>query len=64
MCFDHALQDVAHGQRLALTSEVISDRQNGPQVVGRVPPFGGEEAIVEVKPADLGTDIERPTDWV
>lgn len=64
VCLDHALQDVAHGQRLALTGKMVCDRQDSPQVVGGVPPFRGEEAIIEIKPTDLGANIECTADWV
>lgn len=64
VCLDHALQNVAHSQQLALTGKVICDRKNGPQVVGRVPPFRGEEAVIEIEPADLSTNIESTADWV
>ena len=64
MCLDHTLQNVAHGQRLALAGKMVGDRQDSPQVVRWVPPFRGEEAIVEVEPPDLRANVERAADWV
>ena len=61
---DHALEDLMDGQRLALASEMIGDRENGPQVIRRVSPLSREEAVVVVEPPDLGADVECTADRV
>ena len=61
---DHALEDIMDGQRLALASEMIGDRENGPQVIRRVSPLSREEAVVVVEPPDLGADVECTADRV
>ena len=33
VCFDHALEHVTNGQRLTLAREMVSDRENGAQIV-------------------------------
>lgn len=38
VCLDHGLQDVTDSQRLALTSKVISDSENGSEVVRGMTP--------------------------
>ena len=35
---DHGLENVMDGQRLSLAGEVISNREDGTQVIGRMPP--------------------------
>ena len=37
--FDHALEDVLDRDGLALTRQVVRDGEDGPEVVGRVPPW-------------------------
>jgi hypothetical protein len=70
---DHGLQDVLHGQDLAIsefsTSTVgsrypVSDSQDGAQVVRRVAPLGSEPAVVVVEPSNHGTDVESAIDGV
>jgi hypothetical protein len=60
---DHGREHVAHGQwRLARGDGVarapIGGSKNGTDVVGRVPPFRRQPAVVEIEPADHGADIE------
>ena len=49
---------------LALTGEMISYGQNSSQVVLGVAPLSGEEAVIEIEPADLRPDIECTPDRV
>jgi hypothetical protein len=37
--FDHALENVFDGDMLTLACEVISDSENGSEIVGRVTPW-------------------------
>ena len=61
---DHAREDVMYGELLALTGEMISDGENGTQVVGWVTPFCGEETVVEIEPSDHRSNVERAPDGV
>ena len=47
-----------------LPAQIVSQRQEGAQVVGRMPPFGGQPGVVEIQPADLGADRERRLDGI
>ncbi|MNI30814.1 hypothetical protein D3C73_846730 [compost metagenome] len=64
MRLDHAGQHVTHGQRgLAggdsRARQPIGRGQDAAQIVGRVPPFGGQPGVVEIQPADHRADVER-----
>lgn len=61
---DHTLEDIADLQWLALTGKVISDGEDGTEVVRGVTPLGCQEAVIEVQPTDLGTNVEGTTDRV
>ena len=58
MRLDHGLEDVAHGQRLALAREVVGDGEDRAEVVRGVSPLGREPAVVEVEPTDHGANVE------
>ena len=58
VCLDHSLQDVAHGELLALASKMIGHGEYGTEIVRRMTPFRSKEAIVKVKPADLRANVE------
>ena len=61
---DHAREDVMHGELLALTGEMISDGEDGTQVVGWVTPFCGEETVIEIEPSDHCSNVESAPDGV
>ena len=70
---DHGLENVTHGERLAAgevtaslvgASNPVGNGQNGTEVVARVPPFGGQPAVIVVEPPDHGTDVEGAIDGV
>lgn len=46
--FDHRLEHVADGERLALSRKVVGDCKDSTKVVRRVAPFGSEPAVIEV----------------
>lgn len=48
MRLDHAFQDIAHSQGLALARKMVGNGEDGPQIIGGMPPFRCEEAVVEV----------------
>lgn len=70
---DHGLEDVLDVEDLA-TGEVaaglvgavdpVSDGEDGAKVVRGVTPLGGQPAVVEVKPADHGANVEGTVDRV
>jgi hypothetical protein len=60
----HAHEDVMYGELLTLTGKMISDGEDGTRVVGWVTPFCGEEAVIEVKPSDHHSNVERAPDGV
>ena len=64
MCLDHGLEDVANRDWLALPCEVVRNCEDGTQIVRRMPPFSSKEAIVEIKPANLSTNVKSTTDGV
>ena len=41
VCLDHCLQNVAYCEGLTLASEMVCDRKNGSQVIGRMTPYPG-----------------------
>ncbi len=60
--FDHRGQHVAHHERLLAgghvrAADVVRDRENAAEVVGRMSPLGGEPRVVEVEPANHAADV-------
>lgn len=64
MGLDHTLENVTDGQGLALTSEVISNSKDGTKVIRGVTPLCCQEAVVEVQPTDLSTNVEGTTNGI
>ena len=64
MGLDHPLENIANGQGLPLTCQVIGHSKDCAEVVRRVTPFCREPTIVEVKPADLSANVEGSADRV
>ena len=64
MSLNHTREDVMYGELLTLTGEMISDGEDGTQVVGWVTPFCGEETVIEVEPSDHCSNVERAPDGV
>jgi hypothetical protein len=64
MGLDHGSQDVVDGQGLTLTGKVISNREDGTEVVGWVTPFSSKPAIIEVEPSDDSSDVESTPDRI
>jgi hypothetical protein len=44
VCLDHSFQNILNSERLSLTSEVISNSENGTQIVRRMTPFAGSQS--------------------
>ena len=67
-CFAPAFHSsVGEGEGSAcgdLAAQVISDAEDGAEVVGGMAPFGGEPSVVEIEPADDATDVEGRGDGV
>ena len=66
---DHRAQHVPHrGERCARAPlgarQIIRNRQNGAEIIGRVTPFRGEPGIVEVQPAYRRADVEGRADRI
>lgn len=66
---DHAGENVANGQwRLAVgdgcARQPVTDGQDSAEVVTGMAPLGCQPAIIEVKPSDLGANVEGSSDWV
>lgn len=61
---DHTLENVTNGQRLTLTGEMVCNGEDGTKVVRGVTPLGCQEAVVEVQPTDLSTNVEGTTDGI
>lgn len=61
---DHARENIMDGELLTLTGEMISDGEDGTQVVGWMAPFCGEETVVEVEPSDHRSNVKRAPDGV
>lgn len=64
---DHSLQDISDLEDLAVAEvaaglvgscDPVGGCEDGTQVVGGVTPLGGQPAVVEVQPADHGSDVE------
>ena len=67
MRLDHGQQHIAHRQRrlargVRPPAEVSGDREDGAEVIRRMPPLGREPSVVEVEPADHRTDVEGRLD--
>ena len=63
MRFDHAGEDIAHGQRFfagsnGLARQVVGHGQDAAEVVGGVTPFRGQPGVIEVEPANHAADVE------
>jgi len=66
---DHRVEHCANGQRCfavgqTFLRQVICHRKNGPEVIRRMPPFGGEPGVVVIKPAHDAADIPCGLDRV
>ncbi len=63
VCLDHPAEHVANDGWLPalhdrLARQIVGDRENAAQIVGRMAPLRGEPRIVEVEPADHRPDVE------
>ena len=61
---DHRDQHVLHHERRLARGDrgprqPVGGGEDAPEIVGRMPPFGGEPGVVEVEPADHRADVER-----
>lgn len=61
---DHAREDIMDSELLTLAGEMVGDGEDSTQVVGRVTPFCGKEAVVEIEPSDHRSDVKRAPDGV
>ena len=66
---DHGGEDVAHRQRLLAQQnraarQIVREREDGAEVVGRMAPFRRQPGVVEVEPAHHGADAERAHDRI
>ena len=66
---DHRLQHLTHAQRClapgqTLLRQMIGDRENTAQIVGRMPPLGRQPGVVVVQPADQATDVPGGLDRI
>jgi hypothetical protein len=71
---DHSLQNILDGESSAVGDLLAASLvgavhpvcycEDGAQVVGRVAPLGCQPAVVEVQPADHGSDIECTADGI
>jgi hypothetical protein len=55
---DHTLEDVLDGDALALACQVVSDGEDGTEIVGRVAPFNNGIVVISVvgaKEAEVNT---------
>lgn len=64
MCLDHRLEDVPHDEGLPLASQMVRYGEDSAEVIGWMTPFCSQETVIEVKPANLGADIEGTADRV
>jgi hypothetical protein len=70
---DHGLKDVLDGEDLATRQvttglvgsvDPVGDGEDSTEVVGGMTPLSGQPAVVEVEPADHGTDVEGGIDGI
>src|ERR1041384_8458618 len=57
--FDQRLEQVRNSKLLLFCSgEIVRKGKNTAEIVGRMPPFGGEPGVVEIQPTNHCADIE------
>ncbi len=61
---NHAFQDITDGQGLTLPCKVVCDGKNSTEVIGGVPPFRSEPAVIEIEPTNLRADVESASNGV